>query len=143
MNREGREGRNSEKPVSRGWWKAVKGEGGDNFHAIHVRPRQIRNSGIAHPLLCSVKRIFEPSCPPPRAPVKSRRDTDRTPRTPWPLDNEQFAHHFPVFCASPVRTRAESIHMRSPEGSPAGRRMFVSLFLERGLYLGCISRELG
>ena len=40
----------------------------------------------------------------------------------WPLDNEQFALHFPAFCAVPSLTRAACPH----PSSSWTRRMFVS-----------------
>jgi len=50
---------------------------------------------------------------------RNHREIPMGPRRPWPLDNEQFAHHFSAFCMLPhTRTRANSTHMRLPEGTP-------------------------
>lgn len=127
-----------EKPVSppeggekRGWWAT---EGRDNFRAIHSSPRRIRNFGGDDP--GSLKRGRTTMAVSGGAAVKSRRDLD-APCMSWPLDNEQFAHHFSAFCILPhTRTRADP-------HAPARRGAVCSLGCFSDQAFICISREPG
>lgn len=117
-------------------WRGWRQFSRDSFSPSNPQFRR----GRIHPLPCSLKRGHRAYFLKP--PVKSRRDLV-APRISWPLDNEQFAHHFSAFCVFPPHRR---VPIRPTcvllEGSPAGRRMFVRLFFGSGLYLVALAANL-
>lgn len=131
-----------EKPVPRGRWKAwVKGdrEGGETIFARFILA--LGESAISDrgdppstiPVAAPLNGATMPASP--GTAVKSRRDSDASLAYP---DHSIMSNSLTIsqpFVRYPSRTRADSIHMCLSERSPAGRRMFVSLFFGLGLYL--------